>query len=77
MTTTSDHKMLLQKNYTELPVSASLKRSFALLKCNTLEELLKNKASELLASKGFGAKGMKELYQYLLDNKMEDYLIEA
>lgn len=77
MTLTSDHKMLLQKNYMELPVSPSLKRSFAALKCSNLEELLKNRASVLLSSKGFGAKSMKELYQYLLDNQMESLLIEA
>ncbi len=68
---------LIHLPYKQLPLSSSLKRAFSLMGCHTLDELLKKKASELLAFKGFGSKNMKELYQFLADHNIEHLLIEC
>lgn len=71
----SDHSQLLRIFYRELPISRSLKRAINIQKCETLESLLNKKGSELLATRGFGEKNLKELYNFLRANKLEYLLI--
>lgn len=71
----SHQPALLHSHYTDLQVSEQLKSALALLKCDTLGQILKNnKASDLLALEGFDAQNMDEFYQFLFDNHMEDFL---
>lgn len=65
---------ILTMYYLKLPFSKSLKRFMNLNGFLTLEKMLQLPAHRLLEMKGFNMHSMKELYQFLEDNKLEHEL---
>lgn len=65
-----DSTTILLAAYKSLPISASFKRYFSTHQISTLEGLLERTPKELLQTKGFNERTLKELIDLLEANKL-------
>lgn len=65
---------ILEKPYSQLPLSKSFKRFMNMNGFTTLNQLLEMSAPKLLDMKGFNMHSLKELYQLLEDVGLENRL---